>query len=91
MDMCHNKRNAEAPKTLILLLPYAVKTLTGNTELIQMLNRLGHGVSYSQLQENDTAVCLQKLTATQNQNVVLPTPLQPSIFTSLAWDYRFCN
>lgn len=68
------------------LLPYAVKTLTGNTELIQMLNRLGHGVSYSQLEENDTALCLQKLAATQNQNVVLPTPLQPCIFTNLAWD-----
>lgn len=69
-----------------LLLPYAVKTLTGNTELIRMLNRLGHGISYSQLEENDTALCLQKLAATQNQTVVLPTPLQPYIFTNLAWD-----
>jgi hypothetical protein len=28
------------------LLPYAVKSLTGNTELIKMLNRLGNGVSF---------------------------------------------
>ena len=68
------------------LLPYAIKTLTGNVELIHMVNRLGHGVSYSQLEENDTALCLQKLAATENHRVVIPTPLQPGIFTTLAWD-----
>ena len=46
-----------------ILLPYAVKTLTGNVELIRTLNKFGHGVSYSQLEENDTALCLQKLAA----------------------------
>ena len=39
-----------------VLLSYGVKTLSGNVELIQILNRLGHGVSYSQLEENDTAL-----------------------------------
>ena len=68
------------------LLPYAVKTLTGNVELIQTLNRLGHGVSYSQLEENDTALCLQKLAATTNQQVVLPADIKPYVFTNLAWD-----
>ena len=46
-----------------LLLPYAVKTLTGNVEVIKILNKFGHGVSYSQLEENDTALCLQKMAA----------------------------
>lgn len=78
------KGKQKPPKDV--LLPYAIKTLTGNTELIQILNRLGHGVSYSQLEENDTAICLQKSTATQNQKVVLPTPLHPNVFTNLAWD-----
>ena len=32
-----------------VLLTYAVKTLTGNIEIIHFLNRLGHGISYSQL------------------------------------------
>ena len=39
-----------------VLLPYGIKTLTGNVELIQMINRLGHGVSYHQLEENDTFI-----------------------------------
>jgi len=69
-----------------LLLPYAVKTLTGNVEIIRMLNKFGHGVSYSQLEENDTALCLQKLATSLNRSVVLPASIQPGIFTNLAWD-----
>ena len=43
-----------------ILLPYAVKTLTNNVELIQILNRYGHGVAYSQIEELNTAFRLQK-------------------------------
>ena len=57
------------------LLPYAIKTLTCNVELIHMVNKLGHGISYSQLEENDTALCLQKLAATKNRQVVIHTYL----------------
>ena len=68
------------------LLSDGVKTLTGNVELIRMLNRFGHGVSYSQLEENDTALCLQKLAANLNQTTILPGTIQPNVFTNLAWD-----
>ena len=51
-----------------------------------MLNKFGHGVSYSQLEENDTALCLQKLATSLNRSVVLPVSVQPGIFTNLAWD-----
>ena len=69
-----------------ILLSYGVKTLTGNVEVIRMLNRFGHGVSYSQLEENDTALCLQKLAANLNQTTILPGTIQPNVFTNLAWD-----
>lgn len=65
-----------------LLLPYAVNTLTGNVEVIQTLNILG--VSYSHLEEKDTALCLQKLAATTNQQVILPAAIRLSVFTILA-------
>ena len=68
------------------LLPCAVKTLTGNVEMIQILNRFGHGVSYSQLEENETALCLQKLATESQLKVTLPTSIKPHIFTNLAWD-----
>ena len=39
------KGRVRTPKSI--LLPSMVKTLTNNTRLINILNRLGHGVSYS--------------------------------------------
>ena len=67
-----------------VLLSYGVKTLTGNVELIQILNRLGHGVSYSQLEENDTALCLEKMAAAINESAILPDTIRPNVFTNLA-------
>ena len=68
-----------------IMLPFAVKSLTGNTELIRTLNRLGHGVSYSQVEEIDTALCLQKRERSQT-GVALPSNIYHGIFTTLAWD-----
>jgi len=67
-----------------ILLPYAVKTLTDNVELIHMLNRCGHGIAYSQLDEINTALCLKKMTSTSK--IPLPDNIQPHVDTTLAWD-----
>lgn len=70
-----------------ILLPYAVKSLTNNVELIQILNRCGHGIAYnSQLEEINTAICLQKMAATSCNEVPLPNNIRPFINTTLAWD-----
>jgi len=68
-----------------ILLPFAVKSLTGNVELISTLNRLGHSTSYSKVEEIDTALCLQKLALSESA-VALPGNIYPSVFTTLAWD-----
>ena len=67
-----------------ILLPYAVKTLTKNVELIQMLNRCGHGIAYCQLEEINTDLCLQKMASTSE--IPLPANIQPHVSTTLAWD-----
>jgi len=69
-----------------ILLPYAVKTLTNNVELIQILNRCGHGVAYSQIEELNTALCLQKMAMNPENAVPLPDNIKPYRSTSLAWD-----
>lgn len=43
-------------------------------------------MSYSPLEENDTALCLQKLATASNQKVILAASIKPHVFTSLAWD-----
>lgn len=68
-----------------ILLPFAVKALTGNTELVRTLNRLGHSVSYSQIEEIDTALCIQKLERSKD-DFPLPADMYPGVFTTLAWD-----
>ena len=68
-----------------IMLPFAVKSLTGNTELIRTLNRLGHGISYTQVEEIDTALCLQKLQRCQS-SVALPSNIYQGVFTTVAWD-----
>ena len=66
-----------------ILLPFAVKSLTGNTELIQILNRLGHSLSCSQIEEVDTVLCLPKLERSVDD---VPGDICPFVFTNLAWD-----
>ncbi len=54
-------------------------------ELIQILNRLGHSVSYSQEEETDTTLCLKKQAASEDA-ITLPQNIKPGLFTTLAWD-----
>ena len=67
-----------------ILLSYAVKTLTNNVELVSTLNRYGHGI-YSQLEEINTALCMQKMATTRSE-IPLPANIQPHGSTTLAWD-----
>ena len=69
-----------------VLLPWGVKSLTGNVELIKMLSCLGHGISYLKLEETDTTLCHQKQRQEADQGIVLPSSCHPHITTSLAFD-----
>lgn len=69
-----------------ILLPYAVKMLTGSLELIKIINHLGHGISYSRVKEVDTALCLHKLAVQSENSIALPEHIKPYIHTTLAWD-----
>ena len=53
-----------------LLLPYAVKTLTNNVDVIRFLNRCEHGIAYSQIKEMNTALCLQTMAMTPENSPV---------------------
>ena len=68
-----------------IVLPFVIKSLTGNVELIHIFNRLGHGMSYSQVEEINMALCLQKLDLSDGQAAV-PRYIYPRVFTTLDWD-----
>jgi len=69
-----------------ILLPWAVKSITGNTETIRLLNRLGHGISYTKLEELETALCLEKLWMEEHSGTALPSGIFPHVPTVLAFD-----
>ena len=60
----------KTPKHVVL--PMTVKSLTGNVELITILNRSGHGLSYSQVEEVETALAKMQ-NAKQRNGVSLDT------------------
>ena len=69
-----------------ILLPNAIKSLTNNVELIQIFNRCGYGIAYSQIEEINTALCLQKMALTPDNDIPLPENIQPHVNTTLPWD-----
>ena len=69
-----------------ILLPWAIKSLTGNVELISTINRLDHGMSYTKLEELDTALCLNKLALEPELGVALPTNTYPRVPATFAFD-----
>ena len=58
------------PKSI--LSPYEIKELTKNCELITTANRLGHGISYSKLQEILSEVAYEKI---ENKKEGVPFPI----------------
>ncbi|KAG1659185.1 hypothetical protein GQR58_022660 [Nymphon striatum] len=85
-DIVYGVSNGHMVMPKHVLLPFAVKTLTGNVEVINSLNRLGHGISYSKVEDVDTALCLQKLATGTNVGIALPDAIRPYVYATLAWD-----
>ena len=74
----------KTPKSI--LLPTMVKTLTNSTELINILNRLGHGVSYSLLMEAQTENAFQILEQQIESGCIIPKDCQKEKFTIFVAD-----
>ena len=79
----HNGRLL-TPKSI--LFPLQIKDLTNNYELIATTNKLGHGVSYSVLQELLTEVAYNKTENVKEDEVALPDICINENFTVLVED-----
>ena len=62
-----------------------VKSLTGNVELITILNRFGHGLSYSQIEEVETALAEMQIAKRQN-GVFVPSVCYSDVAGVFCWD-----
>ena len=71
--------------TKSVLYPYAIKTLTNCTELITVTNRLGHGISYTLLEEMGTENAY-KVIGKQQSGIIVPEQCQKEVLTVCAAD-----
>ena len=69
----------KTPKSL--LLPSIIKQLTNNTEIINIVHRLGHSISYSVLNEMHTENAYIVHDQQENDDVILPLTSQKETFT----------
>ena len=70
-----------------ILLPFAIKSMTRNVELIKVINKLGHGVSYTKLAEADTAYAIQKISTNSD---LIPEEIQPNQQASMVYEKFDC-
>lgn len=68
-DICYTATHGEWVMPKHILLPMSVRHLTGSAEVITILNRFGHGQSYTKTLEIETAMC-NTITASKS---VLPS------------------
>ena len=82
-DIAYSTTSGRIKMAKHLLLASGIKSLTGNVEIVHILNRLGHSISYSSMLETDTAIAMQRQ---ESSNYLIPDCVNPYIFTTIAWD-----
>jgi len=85
---CTSKGRTWTPKHI--LLPMTIHNMTGSKSAVTLLNRFGHTISYTELEELQTAMaesCLNQSTC----NVFLPSNINPSQRVSLCFDNNDIN
>ncbi|XP_044165466.1 uncharacterized protein LOC122949420 [Acropora millepora] len=84
-DLIHSVSRGRIKTPKHIVLPMTVKNLTGNVELITILNRFGHGLSYSQVEEVETALAEMQIAKQQN-GVLVPSVCYPNVPAVFCWD-----
>ena len=80
---CVSRGRIKTPKHVTL--PLTVKSLTGNAELVTLLNRFGHALSYSQIEELETALA-EKEIAKEQDGIIVPSTCSMGVPAVLCWD-----
>ena len=68
------------------MFPYTIKTLCNSTELIEICNKLGHGISRSALEELATEHAFKIMEQQQVNNLVMPLGMNEGALTIAVHD-----
>ncbi len=81
-DLIHAVSRGRVKTQKHVALPILVKNLGGGSEIITVLNRLGHSLSYTQIEEMETALAEE----VAKPGLILPSNCQPEVFGTFCWD-----
>ena len=85
-DIVYGVTNDKVKTPKSILLPTMIKSLTNNSELINVLNRLGHSVSSSTLLESQTENAFRILDHQLRSGCIIPEECQAESFTIFVAD-----
>ncbi len=72
------------------LLPLCTKRKTGSKDMLQWLNRSGHGISYDEVRFVETNLA-EKAVMNQRALDYVPSTLHPKVFLTFVWDNNDIN
>jgi len=84
-DLLYNATKGRKKTAKHVALPLTVKNLTGCKEVITLLNRYGHGISYEQVLVVETKLAENQLER-EEHGVILPKNVHPNVFSTFCWD-----
>ena len=85
-DLIHCATNGRVKTPKHVYLPMTVRNLTSNVQIVSLLNRFGHGLSNSQMQEIDTAIAEQRLQADSSEVFIPSNIVRCGQTISFCWD-----
>ena len=84
-DLLYCVSNGPVATPKHITLPLNVKSLTGSSQVVTMLNKLGHGISYPKLREMETSMAVRQAHRQEN-GCILPSNINQGIFIIFAFD-----
>ncbi|CAG2186230.1 unnamed protein product [Mytilus edulis] len=78
-----SKGYTKTPKHVALAI--YLKTQTGSSEIVKIINRFGHSVSYDQVEEIETAIA-EKMIMNTEDDIFIPSIIRKGVFSSFCWD-----
>ncbi|CAC5405828.1 unnamed protein product [Mytilus coruscus] len=78
-----SKGYTKTPKHVALAI--YLKTQTGSSEIVKIINKFGHSVSYDQVEEIETSIAEQMIMNTED-DIFIPSIIRKGVFLCFCWD-----
>ena len=85
-DIIHSSSNARVKTPKHVSLAMSTHHLTGSKQIIILLNRMGHCISYDEMKSVDASLATEVLAQSEEYDTVLPSNISPGSFIQMGSD-----